>query len=359
MSVRLSPVRVRTKDWEEGLTLCREYFYPGTVTVAGAITGIDLGLLRVSTVTAGIVRFGSRTDVEIPVLETGYHVNVALRGTFESSSGGPRLRATQDQGTVYRPDDGIRVRGWQTGTEQLLGMKFERDALELELRHLLGRDFVGSIRLEPTLDLSRGRGAQWWHLARAVTHGLHDADMLLHAQGNALMVSSLMTGLLLASEHQFRGELDAPGENCPPAVVRRAVDYIHMHAHDALTVHTIAAMAGASVRALQTGFRTHLGTTPRRYLTSVRLDRVRRDLVAGTPHSTSVATSASFWGFTHLGRFASLYRARYGELPSTTLRDGGVTAYGSEHEVHHAEGHDHREPAEGEAPPQAAIRHLR
>lgn len=357
MPARLSPVRIRTNDRDEGLALWRTYFYPGTVPV-GAPADIDLGLLRVGSVTAGIVGFGSGTELEIPVLETGYHVNVALRGTFESSSGGLRLPVTQDQGTVHRPDEGIRVRGWQAGTEQLLGMKFDRDALELELRQLLGRDFVGSIRLKPTLDLSRGRGAQWWHLAQAVTHGLHDPDMVLNAQANTLMVSSLMTGLLLACDHQFRGELDAPGGSCPPAMVRRAVDYIQSHAHDPLTVPTIAAAAGASVRALQTGFRIHLGMTPRRYLISVRLERVRRDLIAGTPETTAVATSAAFWGFMHPGRFASLYRARYGEFPSTTLRDGDATAYGSEHQEHHATGHDHRDPSEGETPAQAAIPHV-
>lgn len=357
MPARLSPVRIQTKDRDEGLKLWRQHFYPGTVTV-GATAGIDLGLLRIGPLTAGMVRFGSETDVEMPLLETAYHVNVALRGTFESSAGGLRLRVTQDQGTVHGPDEVVRLRGWQTGTEQLLGLKFDRDALELELRQLLGRDFVGSIRLKPTLDLSRGRGAQWWHLAQAVTHGLHDADTVLHAQANALMVSSLMTGLLLACDHQFRGELDAPGVSSPPAVVRRAVDYIHSHAHDPLTLPTIAAAAGSSVRALQTGFRIHLGTTPRRYLISVRLDRVRRDLIAGTPELASVATAAAFWGFMHPGRFASLYRARYGELPSTTLRDGDATTQWSEHQEHHTAGRDHRDPAEGDAPQQAAIPHV-
>ncbi|WP_207954623.1 helix-turn-helix domain-containing protein [Saccharopolyspora elongata] len=38
----------------------------------------------------------------------------------------------------------------------------------------------------------------------------------------------------------------------------------------------------------------------------------------------SVSDVAHRWGFTHLGRFASSYRKRFGVHPSQTLRNGGV-----------------------------------
>lgn len=336
MPAYLPPVRLETNDWAEGLRLSCRHFYPGTVTASPPARSIDLRLLQVGPLTAGILRFGSETAIEVPVLDSGYHVNVALSGAVESRSDGVPQRVTRELGAVYRPDVAVRLRGWQTGTEEMLAIKLDRDALELHLRQLLGREFVGSIRLRPTLDLRHGRGAQWWHLVEALVHGLRGDDMIRHPQANATMVSGLMSALLLACDHQFRGELDAPGTTSPPAVIRRAVDYIQNHAFDPLTVPGIAEAAGASVRALQAGFRIHLGTTPRRYLTAVRLDRVHRDLLAGSPESTSVATAASFWGFAHLGRFASLYRAQYGEFPSTTLRDGYAPGLRSAHEEQHA-----------------------
>jgi len=48
---------------------------------------------------------------------------------------------------------------------------------------------------------------------------------------------------------------------------------------------------------------------------------VHEDLTGGDrAHRPTVAEVAYRWGFTHLGRFAHDYRARYGEAPSTTLR---------------------------------------
>lgn len=322
MPAQVLPVLAQTQDWDEGLRMSGTYFYPGTIRSLRARPTVDLRVLQNGAVTAGLVSIGSETWIDVPVLETGYHVNVALRGAFETHHDGRRAEVTAAQASLHTPDAGARLRGWRTGTEQLLAIKLDRDALELELRQLLGRDFIGSIRLKPSLDLRRGPGAQWLQLASAATHGLGDGAMLVNSQANALMVSSLMSGLLLAADHQFRGELDAQTSASPPAMVRRAVDYIQNHAYEALTLPKIAEAVGSSVRALQEGFRTHLDTTPRRYLVQVRLARVRRDLLVGDPETTSVSLAASFWGFTHVGRFASLYRDAFGELPSVTLRGG-------------------------------------
>jgi transcriptional regulator GlxA family with amidase domain len=59
------------------------------------------------------------------------------------------------------------------------------------------------------------------------------------------------------------------------------------------------------------------------YLRQVRLDRTRDALLAADPTRVTVAAIANWWGFAHLGRFASVYRARFGERPSDTLRAPG------------------------------------
>ena len=50
------------------------------------------------------------------------------------------------------------------------------------------------------------------------------------------------------------------------------------------------------------------------------LQRVRDALQASSPDQSTIADLAYAWGFNHLGRFAQLYRKRFGELPSQTLR---------------------------------------
>lgn len=106
-----------------------------------------------------------------------------------------------------------------------------------------------------------------------------------------------------------------------PATVRRALDHLHAHAGDPLTVTDLAGAAGIGVRALQQAFLQHLGTTPTAHLQQVRLGRAHADLVAADPGAgDTVGAVARRWGFSHLGRFADAYRARFGVLPSVTLR---------------------------------------
>ncbi len=104
-----------------------------------------------------------------------------------------------------------------------------------------------------------------------------------------------------------------------PVALRRALSYIDEHAADPIGVEQIAAAARLSVRGLQDAFRRHLGTTPMRYLRDVRLVHAHEQLVSADPTTSTVAAIAHRWGFSHPGRFATLYRDRYHQLPAVTL----------------------------------------
>jgi len=106
-----------------------------------------------------------------------------------------------------------------------------------------------------------------------------------------------------------------------PQPLRRALVFIDEHAGDPITLDEIAMAARLSPRGLQAAFRRHLETTPLAYLRSVRMDRAHRHLQGADPgDGVSVAAVAAKWGFTHLGRFATEYRRRFGVYPSQTLR---------------------------------------
>jgi transcriptional regulator GlxA family with amidase domain len=96
-----------------------------------------------------------------------------------------------------------------------------------------------------------------------------------------------------------------------------------MHAEPwrAFTARDLAAIAGVGVRVLQESFRQHVGMSPLTYLRRLRLDGVHAELSRSEPWEVSVSEVAFRWGFTHLGRFAGAYRARYGVSPSQTLRE--------------------------------------
>ncbi len=82
----------------------------------------------------------------------------------------------------------------------------------------------------------------------------------------------------------------------------------------------LAQHSGASERNLYYLMKRETGLTPYRFYQRCRLIRVRRRLVdcqCDVPHISWYAADA---GFSHLGRFAALYREHFGELPSETVQ---------------------------------------
>ncbi|MFD5402950.1 helix-turn-helix transcriptional regulator [Streptomyces griseorubiginosus] len=112
-------------------------------------------------------------------------------------------------------------------------------------------------------------------------------------------------------------------QDAHPAALRRAVAFIEGHPDRPLTVAEIAEAAHVSVRALQYAFRRHLECTPLAYVRQVRLAQAHAELAAADPETGATVTEiAARWGFSHPGRFATLYRRTYARSPRRTLQDG-------------------------------------
>jgi AraC-like DNA-binding protein len=77
---------------------------------------------------------------------------------------------------------------------------------------------------------------------------------------------------------------------------------------------------GVSERTLRSSCVEFLAVSPARYVLLRRLKAVRKALRDGDPNSANVADLARLHGFTQPGRFAGMYRAAFGENPSTTLQ---------------------------------------
>ncbi|MDX1932691.1 MAG: substrate-binding domain-containing protein [Capsulimonadales bacterium] len=95
--------------------------------------------------------------------------------------------------------------------------------------------------------------------------------------------------------------------------------WMRLHYAEEIRLHDLAAVVNVSPRRLLEDFQQYQGKSPMQALQDERLLRVRGALLH--PGSkTTVASVASNGGFSHLGRFAVLYRQRFGESPSDTLR---------------------------------------
>jgi AraC-like DNA-binding protein len=76
-------------------------------------------------------------------------------------------------------------------------------------------------------------------------------------------------------------------------------------------------ISGRTLRAVCDG---HLGMGPNAFIRIRRMQLVRGALSGADPATANVAQIAAQFGFTQTGRFAGIYRDRFGELPSATLR---------------------------------------
>jgi AraC-like DNA-binding protein len=88
-----------------------------------------------------------------------------------------------------------------------------------------------------------------------------------------------------------------------------------------------AAEAGMSTRALHALFDKCRGVSPREFVREQRLLGIRAALQNAKSGST-VTEIAMAWGYHNFGNFAALYKQRFGELPSETLKSGERPAAG-------------------------------
>lgn len=156
-------------------------------------------------------------------------------------------------------------------------------------------------------------------MVNLAANAMSDPDLLLNSP---LIGEELTRTLAHAALRTFPNSTlttqyqSGPGATAP-ATIRRALAHLEANAH--LPVQLVAA-AGTSTRALQYGFRRHLGTTPLEHLRRVRLEHPHHDLAQADPTKGETVTAiAARWGFVHPGRFAAAYTAAYGTPPSHTL----------------------------------------
>ena len=94
---------------------------------------------------------------------------------------------------------------------------------------------------------------------------------------------------------------------------------MHMHrtVGQKMTTAELSTVAGVAERTLRKNFARFIGISPLAYWRRLRLI-VARDRLLAPCTARTVTKTATFVGYSHLGRFASDYRRCFGELPSTT-----------------------------------------
>ncbi|MFD6289666.1 AraC family transcriptional regulator [Streptomyces sp. NPDC060205] len=311
----------RTTDVDEARQVIHERFYTNVIDVpdgsAEFMARYDIAAF--GALTLGRLSFGAEVRIQFGELGS-YHVDIPLGGHLAWRQGRhTRAVATTASAAVFQPHGETTLDRVSTDCS-MLAVKIDSKALNEQLERLLGRPLRTPVTLTPELDVAHGAGLSWVRMIRGVFDEIQAGGLLTRPMVARPLQESLLTGLLLAAGHRYRDELDRPETALRPGPVKRAVEAMHSMPQHPFTVGELALLSGVSVRRLQEAFQQYVGMTPLAYLTDVRLIRAHDELRRGTPGEVNVSEVAHRWSFGHLGRFASRYRARFGELPSQTLR---------------------------------------
>ena len=312
----------RTRSPERASQRCAVSFYPHRLEMLGRAHSFGLltRVTRVGPITLGDIIH--ETDVRMYFDESrpSYHVCVPLSGWIQARHRGQELTSTPALGSIYRPDAGITVTRWPGGSRHLQ-VKIDQLAVDRALETLLLGALDSPVAFGAALPLQARAAQDWVRLLLMVHRQLECPDNLLqHSLVWDPLVESLIHGLLLVADHPYSQALAAPAAPGRPGAVRDAMDIIEAGPHLPLTTSTLARQCHVSVRALQAGFRRHLGMSPMAYLRVVRLQRAHRDLRSADADHSTVACIAHRWGFTHLGRFAAAHKEMFGQTPLQILR---------------------------------------
>lgn len=103
-------------------------------------------------------------------------------------------------------------------------------------------------------------------------------------------------------------------------VAARAREYIEEHLSEPIAIDELCAHCAASRRNIERAFKSQLQVTPTGYIRARRLAHIMREIKHARSTGKSITQIATDYGFFHSGRFPSIYRSHFGELPSETLR---------------------------------------
>lgn len=313
-------VRVSTPDLREASAAIERLQGPFRAKPkAGAGTGASP--IRVRAASCGKVAlstfsFGSNLDIEPQGLEGAILVTTAVRGRAGMTAGG-KFFSAEPGATFISQEEDRPVFLYDPDTE-VLKLRFERRRVEEACMKMYDCVPDAPLHFDSLMALPQST-QRWQALLRFVIASVNASEA---SQPNPLemagMEELLMLTLLSVQPHNYHVRFGPRVRTVSPRQFRLAVDFIHEHLDDDITLADIATAAGCSIRSLARAFQHAGDASPMQYLQRQRLQRIRSELVRAQSADKNIAEIAYRWGCRHLGEFNRKYRECFGETPSET-----------------------------------------
>ena len=263
-------------------------------------------------------RYGADTEVESELPGDPVFFNIGSGAVSKFRLGSRRIQTDPDCSTLLAESNRMVVE--RPENSGMVVLRVWAADLESQLETLLDRNHRGRLVFDREADFNRGAGAS---LQRLIGFLLSELEQHPEMANNPIFRRSweemFLNSLLSLPHNRQRLLAEERPYEVSPGVVVRAEEYMREHLAEPITIADLLHLCECSRSALFYAFRNARGYTPMEFLVEQRLQLARRRLQQGGEAST-VSCIATDCGFVHLGRFASVYRRRFGEAPSETLR---------------------------------------
>jgi AraC-like DNA-binding protein len=264
---------------------------------------------RVGKVRLHQLRYGVDVTIDAAPLNESVLVSTPVKGVLTVLTEGVERRYGPGEVVAIGPDHSFGLR-WEEHCE-LRTVQIDRSILNTNATGTGN----GSSQLPSQHGASAGHASIW-----------HTLSLLLQTQAAAGASAALLVERLeaLVAAALLTHHATPPPDREPrwraPRHIREAMTFIEANADQPLSPADMAAAAHMSIRAFQYNLRHYTGLTPSEFIRGIRLERAHQNLLEADRAETTVAEIAHRWGFSNLGRFSRYYAARFGTLPSETLR---------------------------------------
>ena len=284
------------------------------------MNGVDFG--RSSLV---FNRFGSETKIK---------AGMAGKSILFVIGGSSPTKMILDEGSVVVSSQkaAMILPGKLKGIERTAGSEVFvlRTPLSELLHHfeeLIAWHHRGSIVFDHSINLTKGPGVVLKRIINNLAFELtQNASVLQNPSFRKTYDEMLLTALLSLPHNQNKKLNNYRRYQVAPELVRRAEEYMRAHLEETVSIIDLLRICVCSRRALFSAFCNARSYTPMEFLTEQRLQRAQNRLLKSDVE-TSVSSIALECGFTHLGRFSQVYKKRFGELPSDTLKKNNLKKY--------------------------------
>ncbi|MDQ2820571.1 MAG: helix-turn-helix domain-containing protein [Pseudomonadota bacterium] len=226
------------------------------------------------------------------------------------------------------PDNSLFV--LQSGEEFVFHMPMHTDMLSITLDYaafegvlaaIMAPECLGAVLRQPVIHVPEHRMADVRKSLLAMfAHAMTNPHLLKTPAAQKMLEHSLVGAVLELLTDPACDKSQRPSTSSQVFIVDKCHQIAMASGDMPVTIIDLCARLRTSPRTIQNSFLAVTQTTPVDYLRSIRLNAVRRQLLATSAIALTVGEAAAVWGFFHLSHFAVAYKSLFGELPSQTRR---------------------------------------